>query len=85
MRLSTLPAPNSADFQIEQHGRLIALERKSNVRRDREKTQIIASRLQQSLVCAPVLIVVPHTNNDPAGTSVSVAELVAVLVEDAGE
>jgi hypothetical protein len=31
-----------------------------------------------------VLIVVPYADADPAGASVSVAELVAVLDEDAG-
>jgi hypothetical protein len=44
---------------------------------------MIASRLQQGLDCARVLIVVPYADDDPAEASVSVAELVAVLNEDA--
>ena len=39
---------------------------------------------QQCLACARVLIVVPYAQDDPDGASVSVAELVAVLDEDAG-
>jgi hypothetical protein len=39
----------------------------------------------QDLDCTRVLIVVPYTDDDPAGASVSVAELVAVLDEDAGD
>ena len=39
---------------------------------------------QQGLACARVLIVVPYADDDPAGASVSVAELVAVLDEAAG-
>ena len=78
-------APYSTDFLIERHGQRIALECKSNVGRDRDKTQMIVSLLQQGLDCARVLIVVPYADDDPAGASVSVAELVAVLDEAAGE
>jgi hypothetical protein len=42
------------------------------------------SRRPQGLDCARVLIVVPYADDDPAGASVSVAELVAVLDEVAG-
>ena len=44
----------------------------------------LPSLRQQGLACARVLIVVPYAEDDPAGASVSVAELVAVLNEDAG-
>ena len=46
---------------------------------------MIVSLLQQGLACARVLIVVPYADDDPVGASVSVAELVAVLDEVAGE
>jgi hypothetical protein len=46
---------------------------------------MIASRLQQGLDCARVLIVVPYAEDDPAGASVSVAELVTVLDDAGGE
>jgi hypothetical protein len=39
----------------------------------------------KGLACARVLIVVPYADDDPAGASVSVAELVAVLDDVAGE
>ena len=45
----------------------------------------LVSLRQQGLDCARVLIVVPYADDDPAGASVSVAELVAVLDEVAGE
>jgi hypothetical protein len=44
----------------------------------------LPSLRQQGLDCARVLIVVPYADDDPAGASVSVAELVAVLDDDAG-
>ena len=52
--------------------------------RDRDKTQMIVSLLQQGLACARVLIVVPYADDDPVGASVSVAELVAMLDDAAG-
>ena len=44
----------------------------------------LPSLRQQGLACARVLIVVPYADVNAAGASVSVAELVAVLDDDAG-
>lgn len=74
----------STDFLIERDGKRIALECKSNVHRDLEKTRVIANLLSEKLKVDFVLIVVPYgvdtATKDSSGlTIVELSELVVFL------
>lgn len=56
----------STDFLIEYDGQRIALECKYNVRRDMEKSLIVAQLLRERLDCNQVSVIVPFL--DPTST-----------------
>ena len=73
-------APYSTDFLIEYNGQRIALECKSNIGRDLEKTEAICKLIKAQLSCNRVRIVVPYLENDAVADAVAVSEIRAVLL-----
>ena len=73
--------PYSTDFLIEHNGQRIALECKSNVGRDLEKTQMICQTLKEAFGCEQVVIVVPFSEDESAVNFVAVSELVETLTK----
>jgi hypothetical protein len=71
--------PASTDFLIEHDGQRIALECKSNIGRDQEKTQMICALIKEQLNCTQVWIVVPYLEEAAVTDAVAVSELGAVL------
>ena len=71
--------PYSTDFLIEYNSQRIALECKSNIGRDLEKTEAICELIKAQLNCAQVRIVVPYLEDHPATNYVSVAGIGAYL------
>ena len=71
--------PYSTDFLIEKDGKRIALECKSNVGRDYEKTEAICALIKAQLNCTQVRIVVPYLESDAATDAVAVSEIGDVL------
>ena len=72
--------PYSTDFLIEHNGQRIALECKSNIGRDLEKTEAICKLIKAQLSCNRVRIVVPYLENDAVADAVAVSEIRAVLL-----
>lgn len=71
--------PASTDFLIEHQGQRIALECKSNIGRDLEKTEAICKLIKAQLSCNRVRIVVPYLENDAVTNAVAVSEIRVVL------
>lgn len=69
----------TTDFLVEKDGKRIALECKSNVGRDLEKTEAICELIQEQLNCTQVRIVVPYLENDAVTDAVAVSEIGQLL------
>ena len=76
-------SPYSTDFFIEHNGQRIALECKSNIGRDIEKTEAICTLIKTQLNCTQVRIVVPYME-DTVADAVTVSEIGAVLQAELG-
>ena len=76
--------PYSTDFLIEHNGQRTALECKSNVGRDIEKTEAICALIKAQLSCNRVCIVLPYLENDAVADAVTVSEIGAVLQTELG-
>lgn len=76
--------PASTDFLIEHQGQRIALECKSNIGRDIEKTEAICALIKAQLSCNRVCIVLPYLENDAVADAVTVSEIGAVLQTELG-
>jgi len=71
--------PYSTDFLIEHNGQRIALECKSNIGRDLEKTEAICALIQEQLNCSQVRIVLPYLEDDAVTDAVAVSEIGQLL------
>ena len=71
--------PYSTDFLIEKDGKRIALECKSNIGRDIEKTEAICALIQEQLNCSQVRIVLPYLEDEAVTDAVAVSGIGQLL------
>jgi len=68
-----------SDFLIEKDGKRIALECKSNIGRDIEKTEAICALIQEQLNCSQVRIVLPYLEDEAVTDAVAVSGIGQLL------